>query len=146
VTKRSRKKERLLHWKVIIDTNVLISGFWKNPSQQVLKLWKQGKVQLLVSEEIVDEYLDVLSRFLPQSLIKRWEIWFTHPKKVTLIHSFLPQFEEVRDKTDNKFLEAAVIGGAKYLISRDSDLIDLGKFHQVEIVTPEDFIEIFRKS
>ena len=116
MTKRSQKKQRLLHWRVVIDTNVIISSIWKNPSRDVSNLWKRGKIQLLVNEKIVDEYLDVLSRFVPISVLRKWELWFTHLAKVTFLSAYLPEYQESRDSTDNKFLEVAVLSAFIMLI------------------------------
>lgn len=43
--------------KVILDTNVLISGiFFSGPPYDILKLWADGKFQLILSTEILQEY------------------------------------------------------------------------------------------
>jgi putative PIN family toxin of toxin-antitoxin system len=43
--------------RVILDTNVFISGiFFTGPPYQILKAWRDGEVQLLVSPSILDEY------------------------------------------------------------------------------------------
>ncbi len=43
--------------KVILDTNVFISGvFFGGPPSGILKAWRDGRVQLVISEEILEEY------------------------------------------------------------------------------------------
>ena len=43
--------------RIILDTNVFISRiFYTGPPSQILKAWRDGKVQLLVSPSILDEY------------------------------------------------------------------------------------------
>ena len=43
--------------RVILDTNVFVSGvFFSGPPYQILKAWRDGKIQLVVSPEIFDEY------------------------------------------------------------------------------------------
>ena len=43
--------------KVILDTNVFISGiFFSGPPSQVLKAWAQQKFQIVLSRQILDEY------------------------------------------------------------------------------------------
>jgi putative PIN family toxin of toxin-antitoxin system len=43
--------------KIVLDTNVFISGvFFTGPPSQILKAWRDGKVQLLVSSSILEEY------------------------------------------------------------------------------------------
>jgi putative PIN family toxin of toxin-antitoxin system len=40
--------------KVVLDTNVFISGiFWKGDPNKVLRLWKEHKIQLVNSIEII---------------------------------------------------------------------------------------------
>lgn len=39
--------------KIILDTNVLISGvFFTGPPYQILKAWRDGKAQLVISEPV----------------------------------------------------------------------------------------------
>ena len=43
--------------KVIVDTNVFISGvFFSGPPHQILNAWRDGKIQLAISQEILREY------------------------------------------------------------------------------------------
>ena len=43
--------------RIVLDTNVFISGiFFTGPPYQILKAWRDGEVQLLVSQSILDEY------------------------------------------------------------------------------------------
>lgn len=43
--------------KIVLDTNVFVSGiFFKGPPHQILRAWRDGKVQLVISPEILDEY------------------------------------------------------------------------------------------
>ena len=43
--------------RVILDTNVFVSGvFYSGPPYQILTAWRDGKIQLVVSPEILEEY------------------------------------------------------------------------------------------
>ena len=43
--------------KVILDTNVFVSGvFFSGLPYQILRAWRDGKIQLVVSPEILEEY------------------------------------------------------------------------------------------
>lgn len=146
MTKRTWKQERQLHWRVVIDTSVMVSAAgWAAASRDVVNLWKTGYLQLLVTQEILAEYLDVLSRFLSFTQTAVWEGWFLRPELVTRIHSDLVRLQSVRDEKDNKFLDVAVAGRARYIISRDRDLTDMKEFRQVRIVTPEEFLDILAR-
>jgi uncharacterized protein len=46
--------------KVVLDTNVLISGiFFSGPPSEILKAWRRGEVQFALSPDIIDEYIRV---------------------------------------------------------------------------------------
>lgn len=43
--------------KIVLDTNVFISGiFFSGPPFQVLEAWRDGKIQLVISPAILEEY------------------------------------------------------------------------------------------
>ncbi len=46
-----------------------------------------------------------------------------------------------RDPADDKFLEAAVCGGASIVVSSDRDLLDLEKVKDISIVPSREFAE-----
>jgi putative PIN family toxin of toxin-antitoxin system len=46
-----------------------------------------------------------------------------------------------RDPTDDKFLEAAVNGCADVLVSGDGDLLELGPFRGIPIMTPSAYLD-----
>jgi putative PIN family toxin of toxin-antitoxin system len=48
--------------KVVIDTNVFVSSFFGGNPRKIIDLWRQEKVTLCLSKEILDEYVAVLQR------------------------------------------------------------------------------------
>ena len=43
--------------KVVLDTNVFVSGvFFSGPPYQILQAWRDQKIELIVSPEILAEY------------------------------------------------------------------------------------------
>jgi putative PIN family toxin of toxin-antitoxin system len=52
------------------------------------------------------------------------------------------QLQVVEDDSYNRVLEAALDGGADYVVSRDDDLISLGSFQGIPIVTPAAFLSL----
>ena len=46
--------------KVVIDTNVFVSGvFFSGPPHKILEAWHDGRIQLVIAPEILDEYYRV---------------------------------------------------------------------------------------
>ena len=128
--------------RVVIDTNVMVSAYLGGRLETIIVAWIEGKFVLTVSNQIVNEYINVLSR--PKFKIARAEV----DDFAALILSkaeFVVPGESIRvveaDPSDNKFLEAAVTGQADYIISGDKHLRDLKEFRGIAILTPSAFLE-----
>jgi len=128
--------------KVVIDTNVFISGiFWKGKSNNILNLWKEGKITTVASSDMISELTKVLSGFkiqLSEDMIKQWA-------NMILRNSILvgpkEKINAVKDDPkDNMFLEAAVAGKAEYIITQDKHLLKLKTHQGTKIAKPEEFI------
>jgi putative PIN family toxin of toxin-antitoxin system len=50
------------------------------------------------------------------------------------------------DPDDNKFVECAVEGRSKYIVSRDNDLLRLGQYDSVQIVDDAEFLGILTRT
>jgi len=50
--------------KVVLDTNVIVSGILvpDGPSGMIVDLWAKGELTVVVSQLLIEEYLDVLLR------------------------------------------------------------------------------------
>jgi len=101
------------------------------------------KFLLLVSEEIVSEYLEILQR--PKFHLK--------PRTVSIIirriyrkAKFIKPRERVKnvqpDPKDDKFLEAAISGKLDFIVSGDKHLLGLRKFRSIPIITAREFLDI----
>lgn len=62
--KNADREDKYMKYFAVIDTNVIVSAMLKNDSfpAQVLKEVLLGNINLLVNEDILNEYLEVLSR------------------------------------------------------------------------------------
>lgn len=132
--------------RVVIDTNVFVSGLLKsdNPLSNVVDLFIEDKINLIISEEVFSEYIKVLLR--PELKVKKDNI-------VRLISIFILKAEIIkvktkldiieRDPSDNKFLECALDGKVDYIITGDKHLLELKKYKKIKIVDPKTFINIF---
>jgi putative PIN family toxin of toxin-antitoxin system len=127
---------------VVLDTNILISGlfFGGNP-KEILELIKARKISAATSPVLLAELGDVLSKKFKypqvrvQQVEKKLKQWcqVVYPEETIGI---------VRDDDDNRVLEAALAGGCDYLVTGDEDLLDLKKYKNIKILTPNEFIEM----
>lgn len=129
---------------MVIDTNVLISGLRGGfGGRRIREAWKQGRIHLLVSQEILDEYYAVLARVARSEDLGEFLLLFSSPRKTTLI---VPEkrFQAIpEDPADNMFLDCAVAGGAECIVSADWHLLKLKAFHGIPIFSPRRFLRRF---
>lgn len=134
--------------KVVIDTNVLISGLISpdGPPSRIVNLWITGKVKVYVSSEIIEEYMSVLLRPKFSRLGSPQERYDLITQLMELDNTIIvyPEFELnviAEDPDDNKFLACAVEANAEVLISGDEHLLNLEKYQEITILVPTEFLQ-----
>jgi len=133
--------------RIVLDTNVFISGiFFTGPPSDILKAWRDGKVQVLVSPSILDEYqrigAELALQFRGIDLNPFLEL-LTVQAEIVLAPTLPPVISD--DPSDDKFLEAAVAGDASHIISGDKHLLKLSEFQGIQILKPRDFVQRYLK-
>ncbi|MFH1053574.1 MAG: putative toxin-antitoxin system toxin component, PIN family [Candidatus Woesearchaeota archaeon] len=136
--------------KIVLDTNVIISAFfWKGNEYELFKLIEQGKAQLFISQEIIDELEDVLNRPKLQEVIKQSNQTVDEMiKKVISLGKIvetkmLPENIVKSDKKDDKFIECALSAKADVIVSGDNHLLDLKKYENTMILRVKEVFERF---
>ena len=127
----------------VLDTNVIVSAVLSPrsvPRQALDRAFLLGTV--LVSNSILVEVDDVLRRPKFERYVSEEERLQSLAKFVgdAMIVEVTEVVTDCRDSKDNKFLELAISGGAKYIISGDADLLVLDPFRGISIVTPQVFV------
>ena len=131
--------------KVVLDTNVFISGvFFSGPPYQILEAWRDGKIQLVLSESILEEYLrvaEVLSKRFPQ--IQLGPVLDLLMVEAEFTSAFELPKPVCEDPDDDKFIECAIAGKAEAIISGDKHLLKASGYHDIEVMTPRRFVDRF---
>lgn len=129
--------------RVVLDTNIFVSMALGGHVGKINDEWRAGKFTLVVSENIVSEYLAVLQR--PKLRLKSRTI-ATIVNRVYRKAEFVAPEEKIlvvlADTSDNKFLEAAITGKTDYIISGDKHLLELKEYKSIPIITAREFIDI----
>jgi putative PIN family toxin of toxin-antitoxin system len=130
--------------RVTADTNVLISGlnFRGSKPFQFLDLARAGKINLTVSDAILDEMEDVLARKFPftpeEAAVARTRI-----KAMARTVNPTQTLDVVKeDPSDNRILECAVASGSDYLVTGDRHLLRLGSYGGITILNVSDFLDL----
>ena len=127
--------------RVVVDTNVLVSGLAYPASipGQILAVWRQGGVHVVLSRYILDETARVLPRLARIQLLPE-EIRNLVDSLMFLADIVEPDARQepgLRDSADQPVLGTLLASGADYLITGDKDLLALaGKY---PIVSPAAF-------
>ena len=128
--------------RIVIDTNVIASAvFFGGRPYQLLRYIMEDRVDVVASKEIVDEYEEIVLRLQQK-----------YPAITTRIplHDILAKLEIIRvstdvhvsrDPDDDKFISCAVDGKCLYIVSGDEDLLSIGNYDGIEILTVADFLD-----
>ena len=126
--------------RVVVDTNILISA----------ELSIQGASKRLVDHLVANHNL-VLSEAIIEEFGRTLRVKFNYDSLVAfgVIDGFRETSEIVepatfdrqicRDPDDDAILGTAVAGNADCIVTGDSDLLVLGRFQGVDIVSPSEF-------
>ena len=140
--------KRKLH--VVLDSVVAVSAFLTEGLTADLVSQGQENINLYTVTEILQEIRQVLlekphirNRYTYSS--EKVETFIDYLKDISIIVAQLPEIRVIeRDPKDDMIIACAVAASADYIISRDRDLLDLGNYQQIQIVTPEHFMRILR--
>jgi len=133
--------------KITVDTNILISAtFWNGPSQRIITKVEDKEVTLILSNDIIEEYTEVLKyKDIQKKIIIKGLIQKHTVEKLISISTIIKPTIKINmvneDPDDNKIIECAVSGKADYLISQDNHLLKLKTAYNIPIITPEKFLE-----
>lgn len=126
---------------LIFDTNVLISGYlWKGKPRQALKLVKSAKLRLLTCKKTIDELVRVLSKKFGLDAVEIYRVVLdleSMGKNIDVISKDHPIND---DPSDNVFINLAIDGNARLIVSGDSHLLKLKSYGGIEIITVDEFV------
>lgn len=129
--------------RVVLDTNVFVSGvFFSGPPFEILKAWRDDKVQIALSPAIMDEYKrvgDELSNAHPGIDVSR--ILELLLSKSYMVEAPVLLESVCSDPDDDMFLACAVAAAVPYIVSGDKHLRRIGEYRGVKIVSPRGFVD-----
>jgi uncharacterized protein len=127
--------------KVVCDTNVLIAGMVADGLCRDLVKRRLARVELITSRALLEELVRTLRRKFG-----------TDPSEVPLLKAYRERATLVRpkalpkpvcrDRDDDKVLATAVAGKADIILTGDDDLLVLGEYEGIRILSPRQFVEM----
>ncbi|MGH7976551.1 MAG: PIN domain-containing protein [Limisphaerales bacterium] len=124
--------------KVVLDTCVLkLATLPKpiNPSALIVELFLAGDLQAWASPAMIEEYQEVLadSPELFQKILSKLELCYP-----------LTEFDVIRHKPDNRFLESALAVSADFIVTVNTARghFDQPDYQGVRVMTPGAFLNL----
>jgi len=123
--------------KIILDTNLWISFLISKKLNSIDELLLRGKITLLFSHELIEEFTKVTSRpkfkkyFSEEDILKLLLLFDMYGKLIIISSSI----DICRDFKDNFLLNLAVDGKADFLVTGDEDLLSLKEIEGIPILS-----------
>ena len=129
---------------VVIDTSVLVSAAFRDrtPEEVILFVTEQDAFHWIVSEEILAEYREVLSRpkfGLSEEILNHW-IEILESSTVEIDVDLDIDFP--RDRKDAKFIACALAAQANFFITGDHDFNEAQQMMNTTIIS----VSLFKRT
>jgi uncharacterized protein len=126
--------------RAVLDTNVIVSGLgWRGAPAAILDAVTDGELVLVTSAPLLAELRRVLEYPRLAKVIQGGAQLADLVAASGVVVAPNRVLTVVSDDDDNRVLEAAIEGDADYIVSGDTDLLDLDSFQGIPIITPAEF-------
>ncbi len=140
----SSKKRAL---KIVLDTNVWVSALiWGGKPAKIVEAAEQGRIDLFVSESIVEEISRVLSYpkiekiYRPQTTCRQLMEQILKNTKFVETTTKLKVINE--HPADDKIIECAASAKADYIVSGDKHLLNVVAYQKTQILPVNEFMKL----
>jgi len=129
--------------RAVLDTNVLVSALlWKGTPHEIFLKAMDGEFQAVASQEIIEELRAVLEH--GEFGLEKEEVQGLLKIVTGIVELMSIQKKtdvSLKDAGDRNIIDCAVNGKADFIVTGDRELLELGKFQKIKIVSPKEFIE-----
>ena len=132
--------------RVVIDTTVFVSSFFGGNPKRIIDLWKNERIILCLSKDVLDEYVDVLQRIGLKHEKEIQELLSLFAKGFNILFTTItPKLKAVQgDPDDDKFIECAVALKAEFVVTGDKAPRAVGDYIGIKILTPQEFLKTLK--
>lgn len=140
---------------IVVDTNVLISAIlWKGPPLDALKIILE-KYSLIQSQQTLQEFEKVIRREKFAIILQKRDLTVEAIVETLIMQSRIFPVSErseamakkvkIKDADDLIFVELAFEADARFIVSGDIHLLELGKVEKTRILSVNEFLTYCRE-
>ena len=128
--------------KVVLDTNCLLASISRlSNAYPVWKGFQEGRYKLCVTNEILEEYEEVIARKASPEVAENVIRMIADSKHVEFIDTYFQWHLITTDPDDNKFVDCAIVANATFIVSNDRHFNSLKEcdFPKIDVKRIEEF-------
>lgn len=134
--------------RIVLDTNCLLASLSRRGAY--FNVWKglqQGEYTLCVSNEILEEYEEIITQSTNSIIASNVVQTLLNAPTVELIEPFYRFNLITNDPDDNKFVDCAIASNATYIVSNDShfDILKQIDFPKLVVKRIQEFSTILEQ-
>ncbi len=129
--------------RLVLDTNCLIQIVpSRSRYHEVWRMFERGEHKLCVSNEILEEYTEILQRLTDEETAELVVSTLLNSSFVELIQPYFKFNLITADPDDNKFVDCSIAAGARYIVSNDRhyDILKQITYPKVEVLSLDEFM------
>ena len=130
---------------IVLDTNVLVMAVSSRSAYHVIwKAFLNGDYTLCVTNEIVEEYVEVLARNVNLRVAEAVVYTILSRRNVLKLDPHF-RFHLIKtDEDDNKFVDCAIAANARYIVTEDHhfDVLKGIEFPVVDVIGIDVFVRM----
>jgi putative PIN family toxin of toxin-antitoxin system len=133
---------------VVLDTNVLLVSIpLKSIYRPILDALIDGKFHLVLSNDILSEYTEVIERKANATVSNNIAEMLLNLDNLNKVEVFFEWKLINKDPDDNKYVDAAIVGAADFIVSNDQHfkILKSVDFPKVNVIDIDEFLNLILK-
>ena len=133
---------------VVLDTNALLVSIpKKSPYRPILDALINQQYKLVLSNDILSEYVEIIERKANSVVASNVAEMLLNLNNLNKVEVYFEQKLIEQDADDNKYVDAAIVGGADFIVTNDvhfQKLKSIG-FPKINTISIDEFLALITK-
>lgn len=133
--------------KIVLDTNILLICLsTKSKYRPIFDGLLNEKYQLIISNDILTEYVEILARKTNSNIANNIAELFLVIKNVIKIDVYYRWNIILQDYDDNKFVDCAIAANANFIVTNDKhfNVLEDIEFPKVKVINADNFMAMLQ--